>query len=75
MAIKSERMEWTRHAVCMGAGKNPYRSLIEQIKGKRRLGRPRCRCEDNIKFDLNAIRGEGGNGFIWIKTVTCAELS
>jgi hypothetical protein len=58
----------------MGGKKNPYRSLIEQIKGKRRLGRPRCRCEDSIKLDLNEIKREAANGFIWNKTRTYAEL-
>jgi hypothetical protein len=29
-----------------------YRILVEKPEGKRPLGRPRCRWEDNIKIDL-----------------------
>jgi hypothetical protein len=29
-----------------------YRVLVEKPEGKRPLGRPRCRWEDNIRMDL-----------------------
>jgi hypothetical protein len=37
--------------------------LVEKPEGKRPLGRPRCRWEDNIKIDLREI---GWGGMDWI---------
>jgi hypothetical protein len=34
------------------AGRGVYRVLVGRPEGKRPLGRPRCRWEDNIKLDL-----------------------
>jgi hypothetical protein len=62
--IKSRRMRWAGHAVCMGEGRSVYRVLVGRPKGKRPLGRPRCRWEDNIKMDLREI---GINGANWIQ--------
>jgi hypothetical protein len=39
----------------MGEGRGAYRFLVEKPKGKRPLGRPRRRWEDNIKMDLEEI--------------------
>ena len=38
-----------------------YRVLAKKPEGKRPLGRPRHRWEDNIKMDLQEV-GCGGNG-------------
>jgi hypothetical protein len=35
--------------------KNAYRKLVEEPKGKRPLGRLRCRWEDNSKMDFREI--------------------
>jgi hypothetical protein len=48
----------------MGEGRDVYRVLVGRPKGKRPLGRPRCRWEDNIKMDLREI---GINGANWIQ--------
>jgi hypothetical protein len=48
----------------MGEGRGVYRVLVGRPKGKRPLGRPRCRWEDNIKLDLREIWIEGAN---WIQ--------
>jgi hypothetical protein len=40
-----------------------YRVLVRRPEGKRPLGRPRRRWEDNIKMDLREIVIDGGN---WI---------
>jgi hypothetical protein len=33
-------------------GRGVYRVLVRKPEGKRHLGKPRCRWEDNIKMDL-----------------------
>jgi hypothetical protein len=38
-----------------GAKRNACRMLVGKSDGKRPLGRPRCRCVDNIKMDLREI--------------------
>jgi hypothetical protein len=39
----------------MGEKTNSYRSLVGKPEGKRPLGRPRRRWEDNIRIDLRGI--------------------
>ena len=43
----------------MGDVRGAYRVLVGRPEGKRQLGRPRHRCEDNIKMDLREV-GWGG---------------
>jgi hypothetical protein len=50
--IKSRRMSWAGHVALMAAGRGVYRVLVGRPEGKRPLGRPRLRWEDNIKMDL-----------------------
>ena len=40
-----------------------HRVLVGKPEGKRPLGRPRRRWEDNIKMDLQEMRREGMNWF------------
>jgi hypothetical protein len=49
--IKSRRMRWAGHVARMGEKRNAYRILVGKLEGKRPLGRPGCRWEDNIKMD------------------------
>jgi hypothetical protein len=49
----------------MGKGKGVYRVLVGRPEGKRPLGRPRHRWEDNIKMDLREI-GINGANWIWL---------
>jgi hypothetical protein len=42
-----------------------YRVLVGKPEGKRPLGRPRRRWEDNIKMDLQEV-GCGGMDSIWL---------
>ena len=44
---------------CMGEGRGVYRVLVGKPQGKRPLGRPRRRWEDNIKMDLREVGGGG----------------
>jgi hypothetical protein len=50
----------------MGEGRGIYMVLDEKPEGKRPLGRPRCRWEDNIKKDLRetGIDGPEGKGLV-----------
>jgi hypothetical protein len=48
----------------MGEGRGVYRVFVGRPEGKRLLGRPRCRWEDNIKMDLTEI---GIVGMNWIQ--------
>ena len=43
----------------MGEGRDVHRVLVGKPKGKRPLGRPRRRWEDNIKMDLQEVGGGG----------------
>ena len=45
----------------MGEEKGVYRVLVGKPEGKRALGRPRHRWEDNIKMDLQEVRGGCGD--------------
>jgi hypothetical protein len=56
--IKSRRMRWAGHVARMGA-RNAYRILVECPEGRRPLGRPRRRWEDNIKTDVRETRQAG----------------
>ncbi|KAJ4449380.1 hypothetical protein ANN_00779, partial [Periplaneta americana] len=53
--IKSRRSRWTGHLARMGESRNAYRVLVGRPEGKRPLGRPRRRWEDNIKMDLREM--------------------
>jgi hypothetical protein len=64
--IKSRRMRWVGHVARMGEGRGLYRILVEKPGGKRPLGRPRRRWEDNIKMDLQEV---GCGSMDWIELV------
>ena len=53
--IKSRIMRWAGHVARMGEGRGVYRVLVGKPEGKRTLGRPRHRWEDNIKMDLQEM--------------------
>ncbi|KAJ4450474.1 hypothetical protein ANN_01899 [Periplaneta americana] len=50
--IKSRHLRWAGHVARMDESRNAYRVLVGRPEGKRPLGRPRRRWEDNIKVDL-----------------------
>ncbi|KAJ4446159.1 hypothetical protein ANN_12852 [Periplaneta americana] len=53
--IKSRRLRWAGHVAHMGESRNAYRVLVGRPEGRRPLGRPRRRWEDNIKMDLREV--------------------
>jgi hypothetical protein len=59
--IKSRRLRWAGHVARMGEGRGVYRVLIGKPEGKRPLGIPRRRWEDNIKMDLREVGIDGAN--------------
>jgi hypothetical protein len=61
--IKSRRMRWAGYVVRSGEMRNAYKILFGKPEEKRPLGRPRHRCEDNIKMNLRKIGLKGVN---WI---------
>jgi hypothetical protein len=62
--IKSGRLRWEGHVACMGEERGAYRILVGRPKGRRPLGRPRRRWEDNIKMDIREV---GCGGMNWIE--------
>ena len=45
----------------MGEGRGVHMVLVGKPEGKRPLGRPRRRWEDNIKMDLHEVEGDFGD--------------
>ena len=62
--IKSRRMIWAGHVARMGERRGVHRVLVGKPDGKRPLGRPRRKWEDNIKMDLQDV---GCRGMDWIE--------
>jgi hypothetical protein len=58
--VKSRRMRLAGHVARMGEERGVHRVLVGKPKGKRPLGRPRYRWEDNIKMDVQEV--EAGRG-------------
>jgi hypothetical protein len=58
--IKSRRMRWAGHVARMEEGRGVYRILVGKPEGKRPLGRPRRRWEDNVNRDLRETGIDGG---------------
>ena len=50
--IKSTRLRWAGHVATMEEGRSTFKLLTGQPTGKRPLGRPRRRWEDNIRRTL-----------------------
>jgi hypothetical protein len=53
--IKSRRMRSAGHVACVGEKRGAYRILVGRSEGRRPLGRPRRKWEDNIKMDLQEV--------------------
>jgi hypothetical protein len=52
---KSRRMRRMEHVALMRESRGVYRDLVGKPEGRRPLGRPRRRWEDNIKMDLQEV--------------------
>jgi hypothetical protein len=63
--VKSRRMRWAGHVAHMGEGRVMHRVLVGKPEGRRPLGRPRRRWEDNIKRGLQEVGGSCGDWMEW----------
>jgi hypothetical protein len=63
--VKSRRLRWAGHVACIGEVRGVHRVLVGKLEGMRPLGRPRRRCEDNIKMDLQEVGGVCGDWMEW----------
>jgi hypothetical protein len=64
MVIKSRKMRWEGYGARIEDGRGVYRVLVGRPEGKRPLGRPRRRWEENIKMGRREIVIDGAN---WIR--------
>ena len=62
-SLKSRRLRWAGHVARMQQSRNAYRVLVGKPEGKRPLGRPKRRWEDNIKIDSREVGCDPGE---WI---------
>jgi len=62
--IKSRRMRLAGHVARTAEGRGVYRLLVGRPEGKRPLGRPRRRWDDNIKMHLQEL---GCGSMDWIE--------
>jgi hypothetical protein len=53
--IKSRRFRWAGHVTRMEEDSSAFKILTGKLTGKRPLGRPSHRWEDNIRMDLEEI--------------------
>jgi hypothetical protein len=53
--FKARRMKWAGHVARMGEVRGAYNILVGRPEGRRQLGRPRRRWEDNIEMDLREV--------------------
>jgi hypothetical protein len=59
--VKSRRLRWAGYVARMGEERGVHRVLVGKPEGKRPLGRPRRRWEDNIKMDHQEVGGGRGD--------------
>jgi hypothetical protein len=61
--VKSRRMRWAGNVARIVEDRGVHRVLVGKPEGKRPLGRPTRRWEDNIKMDLQ----DGGSRGDWME--------
>jgi len=62
------------HVAAMGERKDVYRFLVGKPEGKRPLGRPRRRWEDNTEMDLQEVGCGAWSSSIWLRVETGGGL-
>ena len=66
MGSKIEKNEMGGACGAYGEGRGVHRVLVGKPEGKRPLGKPRHRWEDNIKIDLREVGGVE-TGWSWLR--------
>ena len=61
--IKSIILRWAGHVARMEGDRRAFKILTGKLIGKRRLWRPKCRWEDNIRMDP---KKKGINTWNWV---------
>jgi hypothetical protein len=59
--IKSRWIKQVRHVACIGEMRNAYKTLVRKPEGRRPLGRPRHRWEDNKRMYLKEVEWDGAD--------------
>jgi hypothetical protein len=72
--IKTRRMKRAGHVARMGERTGAYRISVGRPEGRRPLGRPRHRWEDNIKMDLQEVGLGAWTGLSWLRIGTGGGL-
>ena len=54
-------VDWAEHVARMEEGRRAFKMLTGKHTGKKPLGRPRPRWEDNIRIDLEEVGINAGN--------------
>jgi hypothetical protein len=65
---------WAGFIAYTGERRGAYRVLVGKPEGRRPLGRPRRRREDNIKRIFERLDGEDKTGSIWQRIGTFGGL-
>jgi hypothetical protein len=65
-------MRWVVHTACKEEMGNGYKKSVGKPEGKRSLGNPRCRWENNIRMGVRG--GRVWIGFIWLTIETSVGL-
>ena len=71
--VIESRMRWAEHVAHIREDRGPYWVLVGKAEGKRPLGRPRHKCEDSIKMELQEGLGTWTE-WIWLRIGTGGEL-
>jgi len=69
-----KKIQWAGHVAHMEDRSGAYRALVGKPGGKRPLGRPRHKSEDNIKMDLQEVGWGEWTGLIWLRAGTDSRL-
>jgi hypothetical protein len=67
-------MRWAGHVAHIGGRRYVYRVSVRIPEGKRPLGRPRHRWENEIKMDLQEVGLVAWIGLIWLRIGTGGGL-
>jgi hypothetical protein len=69
--IKWRRIRWAGHVARVGERRGLYRVYVRKPVGKRPLGKPRRRWEDNMRMDLQEV---GCGAIDWIELVQDRDM-